>query len=52
MTANERQLVEAISEMREDEALSLAKAMLDVDDFQFTHRAGPGLKLTVSKRLH
>ena len=32
MTENERQLVEAISEMREEEALSLAKAMLDRGD--------------------
>ena len=29
MTAEHRQLVEAISEMREDEAFNLAKAMLD-----------------------
>ena len=32
MTENERQLVEGISEMREEEALSLAKAMLDRGD--------------------
>jgi len=32
MTENEKQLVEAISEMREEEAFSLAKAMLDRGD--------------------
>ena len=32
MTDNEKQLVEAISEMREDEAFALAKAMLDRGD--------------------